>query len=173
MRNVLFAGLAAITLAYLPLSSARAAGTADIGVSEYVQRAAQADQFEIRSSQLALTRTRNANVKEFASHMVADHTKSSSRLRQIIGSSGVALTDEKLDGPKTDLLKKLQDTPDTQFDEVYMDMQLEAHQEALALHEDNTDNPNAALAAFAKETARVVRGHLDRAQGVQELVAAR
>src|SRR5947209_9065638 len=46
----------------------------------YVTMAGQADQFEIRSSQLAQQRAKDPRVKQFAAQMVRDHTDSTQRI---------------------------------------------------------------------------------------------
>lgn len=50
---------------------------------QFVQKAAQSDITEIKTSQLALQRSHNPQVKQFAQMMIREHTQSSSKLKPL------------------------------------------------------------------------------------------
>ena len=54
-----------------PDASARATSASD-----YVMKAGAGDQYEIQSSKLVLSSTKDPTLKGFANHMIRDHTKS-------------------------------------------------------------------------------------------------
>src|SRR6187399_971559 len=59
-------------------------GTAAVGAIStdvFLRDAAMGDMYEIQAANMALTRAKNPKVKEFATMMVADHTKSSAKLK--------------------------------------------------------------------------------------------
>jgi putative membrane protein len=52
--------------------------------TEFMRMAAMSDRFEIESSRLAQERAQNAQVKQFAEHMVRDHTRTTQELQQLL-----------------------------------------------------------------------------------------
>jgi len=108
-------------------------------------------------------------VKDFGAMMVADHTTSSNKLKAAVGEGGAGLT------VPTDMLPKHRQQLDalrgagTNFDSLYTQQQVAAHEEALALLQRQADSGTAPLKAFAAATVPVVEGHLEH---VRELSGA-
>src|ERR1700755_1272342 len=50
----------------------------------YVEQAALADRFEIASSRLALKKSHNIDVRNFATQMIHDHSQSTSTLKKLL-----------------------------------------------------------------------------------------
>jgi putative membrane protein len=69
-----------------PLQSAQTqpaqSGMQAPAAAEFVTRAANGNMFEIQSSQAALEKTQNDQVRQFAQKMVQDHTGAGDRLKQ-------------------------------------------------------------------------------------------
>jgi putative membrane protein len=99
--------------------------------SAYLTAAAAIDLFEIRSSELALQRSSRQNVREFASMMVSAHTGTGAQL-SLAGRRLNLLPSAKLDARHQAMLDALQSAGN--FDALYRQQQLAAHQEALVLH---------------------------------------
>jgi len=132
---------------------------------DFVTRAAAGDAFEIASGRLAQGRTRNSDVRAFAAVLVADHTTSSQRLARAVAESGQALA---APAPAADL-GQLPVVPEAEFDRRFMEAQVRAHEQALALlqaYAEDGDVPS--LKAFAAEAAGVVRQHLQHARSLLE-----
>ncbi|HYE45858.1 MAG TPA: DUF4142 domain-containing protein [Caulobacter sp.] len=151
-------------------AAAVAAPANQAAAPDFVAKAAASDMFEIESSKLALSRSRNAEVKAFAQMMIDMHTRTTADLKAAIAESGQPLV------PPTalpdDLQAKLDNlgkAADADFDKAYMDAQLEGHQSALDLmtrYAADGDVP--ALKTAAGKTAPVVQDHLDRARALRE-----
>ncbi|MDB5470653.1 MAG: hypothetical protein JWR84_2213 [Caulobacter sp.] len=142
----------------------------EAGAPDFVAKAASSDMFEIESSKLALTRTRNADIKAFAQMMIDMHTRTTAGLKKAIAESGQPLTP-----PTTlpaDLQTKLDDlakASDADFDKAYMDAQVDGHQAALDLMTRYAaDGTVPALQAAAASTAPTVQEHLTKAKGIRE-----
>src|SRR5690242_19594464 len=60
---------------------------------QFATKAGAAGLFEIQSSQLALTKLQNADIKAFAQMMIDDHTKAGSALKAEAGTQGVTVPD--------------------------------------------------------------------------------
>ena len=75
----------------------------------FVQNAAASDMYEVQSSQLAMMKTRNADVRRFAEMMVADHTATTRQLQQILATSAPSVMPPmQLDPRRQALLVKAQ-----------------------------------------------------------------
>ena len=55
-----------------------------VTAQEFMRLASMSDRFEVASSRLAQQKSQNAQLKQFAEHMVRDHTKTTQELRQLI-----------------------------------------------------------------------------------------
>ncbi|MFZ5729586.1 DUF4142 domain-containing protein, partial [Phenylobacterium sp.] len=137
---------------------------------DFVRLAAESDMFEIQSSQMAVERAQNAEVKEFAQMMIEAHNQSTADLKAAVQASGQAITPPTQPSEEVaDELNDLREVAAGEFDEAYIDEQVEAHQEALNLmqrYAGDGDVPE--LQAFAAATAPLIQQHLDRARALQE-----
>ena len=101
---------------------------------------------EIQSSQLALSRNPDADTKPFAEKMVKDHQQTSAELKSLIDGGKVHATlPTALDAEHQKMLDALKATQGKQFDQAYDRMQVEAHEQAVALFEAyarDGDNPD-------------------------------
>jgi putative membrane protein len=138
---------------------------------DYVAKAAIGDMFEIQSSKLALRKSGDPKVKSFASRMIKDHTASSAKLKSIIRSEELPLVPPtKIDDAHQQMIDKLSAASESEFDKMFHEMQMNAHQEALALHQGYAENGlEPALKAFAKKTSAVVQMHLQMLQADQSM----
>ena len=134
---------------------------------DYVAKAAVGDMFEVQSSRLALQKSGDSKVKQFAGRMIKDHTASSAMLKRIIKSGELPLVPPtKLDDAHERMLADLSSASGGEFDKLYHELQLKAHEEALALHQGYAERGlEPKLKDFAKETSQVVAMHLAMLKG--------
>ncbi len=134
--------------------------------AEFATRVAMSDLFEIESSRLAAQQAQDPEVKAFAQKMIDDHTKSSERLKGILGQSGApAQVPTQLDAPHQEKLARLKATRGKSFDAAYMEMQNEGHETAVALFTAySKSGTNGALKAFATEVLPIIEMHYQQAQ---------
>jgi putative membrane protein len=135
---------------------------------EYVTKAAIGDMFEIASSKEALKNSKNAQVKTFATRMIKDHSAGSRTLKNIIQANELPVAvPTKMDDDHQAMLDKLKSAQSADFDKLYTDMQMKAHDEALALHQGYAENgKEPKLKAFAKKTAGIVQTHIQLMKGI-------
>jgi putative membrane protein len=150
-----------------------AAADHGIGVKstpDFIRDAAISDMFEIRSSRLALKRSKDPAVKAFAHHMIADHTKLSSQMKALVGKEGLAAdlpTD--LDSDHQGKLTDLQNASDADFDHKYLDDQRSGHEAAVGMFKAYADGgSDAGLKAAAAGALPVIQGHLDEVKALQK-----
>ena len=144
---------------------------ADVGASpmagtsatDYVKLAADGDNYEIQSSKLALSRSKQAGVKSLARQMITDHMQTSKSLMAALSNADrkiapPSMTLSSANMSKIELLKK---APRASFDSLYLQQQLQAHQMAWSLHKGYaTTGTDPALKQVASTAVPIVEMHL-------------
>jgi putative membrane protein len=187
-------------------SSGTPAATANraevVTAQEFMRLASMSDRFEVASSRLAQQKSQNAQLKQFAEHMVRDHTKTTQELQQLIqqvpGSGAGAATPlpngresqgtaqggqitnaqggpqhEGLDQQHAALLQQLQQANGAEFDRLYVRQQLAAHQQAVDMFRNYSQSgDNPQLKQWAAKTLPDLVEHLAQAQKLQASLAA-
>jgi putative membrane protein len=150
--------------------AAKAGATSvDAETRQFVEKAAIGDMFEVQSSKLALDKSEAKEVDGFAQHIVDDHTKSSEKLKSIVGNMQGLQIPQQLDSKHRDMLGQLQNASGQQFHQLYRKQQIDAHQEAVQLFETYSKNgQNKELKEFASATLPTLKEHLQKAQGLPE-----
>ena len=135
---------------------------------EFARMAAMSDMFETESSRLAEGRSQNADVRQFAQHMIRDHQKTTTELKgmlpQLQGVSAAQMP-TSLDQQHQALLQQLQGAQGAQFDRVYVQQQVQAHQQAVDLFGNYARaGDTAQLKQWASQTLPALQQHLQQAQ---------
>lgn len=143
--------------------AANAMGAMQNDAASFVMAAAQGDMYEVAASKMAATQAASADVKKFAAMMVEAHTATTAGLKAAIAKGNVSVTPPPSpDADHQALLDALKGKSGADFDTAYLAQQREAHAKALATMQDYSANgDNAALKAFAADTAPKVQSHLD------------
>jgi len=127
--------------------------------ADYMAMASSIDLYEIRSSELALTRARSAAHRDFARRMIADHKGTSAQL-SLAGRRLNLLPSATLLPRHQAMMDELSASGD--FDAIYHRQQIAVHQAAVKLHGDfAARGESATLRPVAKNAAAIVRRHLD------------
>ena len=133
---------------------------------EFMAKAAQSDMTEIQTSQLALKRSQNPQVKQFAQEMIQQHTQSSNKLKPLAANKGVSLP-KSLGAENQALLTKLMKLSGAQFDQAYMSGQAKAHSKTQTVYQNEINKgQDADVKAFARQVLPVVTAHLRMAQSM-------
>lgn len=137
---------------------------------EFLNTAAKSDAFEIAAAKLALTNGASQAVRDFAADMIKAHTESTAKLKAAAATASPALTpDATLTADQTEDLAELGKKKTAEFDEAYIDDQVDAHQTALALMRDFAEHGDvASLKTAAGEIAPVVQKHLDHVKSLDK-----
>lgn len=133
----------------------------------YVAMAASSDTYETESSKLALQHAANPDVRNFAQMMVTDHANTSAAVMAAAKEASVGMPGGP--NPKhTAMLKQLREAGHDKMERLYVDQQVMAHEEALALHQAYAaqgDNPG--LRAAAAQAVPIVQSHLNEIRRIQ------
>ncbi len=143
-----------------------------LSAQDYVKLAADSDMYEIQSSRLANTKAQRKDVQDFAKQVVADHMTTSKALMAGLRNKDRTITrpSTKLSAEKAAMIDLLRKAPRDQFDNLYLQQQAQAHQQAWAIHKGYaTDGTDPTLKQIASTAVPVIERHLTH---VQQLVPA-
>ena len=142
-----------------------------VATPDFAKTVMSSDQFEIQSSEMAEKKAEAADVKTFAAAMIKDHTKAGTDLKAALGKGEAAAPAAPELAPKhAAMLKQLETAEGGDFQTLYIDMQAQAHIEAVALFRNYAGSgDDKAVVAFAKETLPTLEMHM---MHVKELVKA-
>lgn len=99
----------------------------------YVSMAAAGDQFEIQSSQVALRKSQSLDIRNFAQMLINEHSLMSAKLMAAAAQSDLVSPMVMLSPDQQKMLSELE-AATFDFDRVFLQKQIIAHQMALALH---------------------------------------
>lgn len=137
-------------------------------VDGFVTNLAVANMYELQAAEIAQAKSNNAQVKELASMITRDHTSAGEKLSTTAPTAAPDVTiPTALDQRRQGLIDNLNAASAEDFDKVYLEQQVAAHNEVLTLlngFSDNTDAP--ALASLARELVAPITMHRDHAQRV-------
>ena len=131
----------------------------------YTMKAAASDQFEIQSSQVALQKGQNADVRRFAQMLIDHHTQTTATLTAAAQSAGLTPPPPALEPMQQDMIAQLQSAPaGASFDKLYITQQVPAHQMALNVHQAYASGGDKApLRTAAAAAVPIVQQHLTEA----------
>jgi putative membrane protein len=135
----------------------------------FAMMAAMSNYAEIDAGQTATTKGLNPGIKAFGSMMVTDHTNAAMKLKPITSSLGLYAPDS-LDAKHVALKSQLATLTGRAFDSVYIHSQVEDHQAAIDLFEDEaSEGKQQDLKNFANETLPNLRMHKAHADSLANL----
>ena len=153
----MFRSLALVAALSLPA----AAIAARISPSTYVMKAGASDQYEINSSKLMMN-SRNPELRQFAQHMIHDHTQSTATVKQAAMRAHMHPAPPHMNAMQTRMVSQLRHASGASRDRLYVEQQRQAHQMALDLHRSYAQDGNSQpLKMAAAKIAPVVQSHID------------
>ena len=137
------------------------------GATLFVNRATNSDNFEIESSRILLAGSSHPQIRAFAQQMIEAHTATSAELRAMPEAS--TRLPSGLDDRLQAKLIALRGYQGNELDRWYVQMQVEAHEEALELFEMYAfAGEVSSLKEFATRHAPALRRHLELARSLQQ-----
>ena len=145
-----------------------AAATASTG-QDYATMAAAGDMYEIESSRLAMEKAESAELKEIAQMIITDHEKSTADLKTAAGQAQPAITvTPMLNAEQQANMEALRAASGAEFDRLYIQQQIPAHEKTLTLVRDYASNGDvASLKQHAATVTAPVERHLEPLQAMQ------
>lgn len=149
-----------------------AAGVGVTSDAAFVKLATSANILEIRSSELARERAASEAVKGFAERMIADHTAASAQLAKAAGQPAPDLSTDlsgQMDAKHAEQLAALEAVTGEGFDQAYIDLQRQAHEEAVALFQSYaTNGQEGPVKDFAEATVPTLQEHFTMVQDMPD-----
>ena len=161
--------LSSAALAQDPVTATPAGGTASPVDRQFAGRASASNTFEVRSSQMALKKSRDPAVRDMARWMVDSHTAAEQKLQgaatyaDSMGAAGPVET------PMTsDVLGNLATLDGAAFDKAYVDAQVDGHaMTAQQMQDYAVQGSYAPLLRYEAATLPEVRDHLAHFRDLQ------
>jgi predicted outer membrane protein len=136
--------------------------------ADFVRALDAANTAELDAAKYVVNRTKNADVHQFAQHMIDDHSSAAVSLEAATRGTNLrpAPRDTQTSGPGRRALSMLMGETGSQLDDDYMRMQVPSHRRALSLLQWETANgQNMGLKDLAAKLTPTVQQHLQLAQG--------
>jgi putative membrane protein len=136
--------------------------------------AVAANKVDIEAGRLAMRKSRNVAVKNFASDMISDHTSANKQAVALAQRLGVSLEENdfsrSLAQGGQENLADLKPLTGREFDRAYAEHEVVYHQQVLGALDDklipNAQNPD--LKSLLQSVRALVKAHLDHAQTLYE-----
>ena len=117
---------------------------------------------EIKLAQLASQKSSNAEVKEIATMLEADHTAALDKLKQVAGNASLTVATGE-DEDARDEIKKLSDETGKDFDKDWCKKMMDKHDKTIeTLEKEQNDVTDPAVKSWIAETLPKIRTHHDR-----------
>jgi putative membrane protein len=141
---------------------------------QFMEDAAHAGYAEVEMGKLAVSKATSDAVKQFAQHMIDDHTKANDELKQIAEQKRIKLP-SALDAAHRRVMTDLKAASGESFDRRYIaEAGIKDHQKAQKLFESAEKNANDAdVKAYAAKTLPDINKHLEMARDIGGIGASR
>ncbi|WP_158238477.1 DUF4142 domain-containing protein [Pollutimonas subterranea] len=135
----------------------------------FITQATSGNMLEIQSSKLAMDRSKQDQVRQFAERMIKDHSGAAERMKS--AAMGQNIPDD-MSALHAKALEALRHADDKQFDAQYLRTQLQAHQDAVLLHEQYAaTGEQESLKQYAEQMLPILREHLQSVEAIIKKVA--
>ena len=126
--------------------------------SVFVKAAALDGMSEVEAGKVALSKSQDPAIREFAQRMVTDHGRANSELESIALRKGFTHP-KQLDADHKEMLESLRGKEGKAFDQAFAEHMSMDHSKAIALFESATRTSDPDLAEFAKKTLPTLKEH--------------
>lgn len=132
---------------------------------KFMMMAATGGMAEVGMARLALQKSSNESVKQYAQKMIDDHTAAGEELTQVASMKGITLPMQP-DAKQMAMMTKLQSLSGAEFDMMYVkESGVKAHQDMEKLFmKESMSGKDMDAKAFASKTLPTVRMHLQMAR---------
>lgn len=139
------------------------------GDLDFASKATVANNFELQAANIALAKSQDQNIKQYAQMIVDDHTTAGNELSSLVKNKNWQLsTPDNQDDTK--MIDQLNNADAAKFDQLYTDMMAKSHQDAITLFKDassGTAIADADLRKFASDKIPTFEKHLDQIKNMK------
>lgn len=135
---------------------------------KFVKQAGAAGMAEVKIATLGTQKAERADVKNFATMLVTDHTKANAELTALAEAKKVELS-AVINPDSAGMFKDLEKESGKDFDKAFLDHLESSHKESISTFEDAEKNAaDGEVKSFASATLPVLRTHLNK---IKEMAA--
>jgi len=161
LRCLALAGLCMALALGRVVAEEKKSGSSD---EDFVVKASAAGLAEVNLSRLAMDRAAAEGVKQFAKHMVEDHSKANEQLLAVANAKKLRPALD-MDAKHKEIFTRLSSLRGSDFDREYMTAMVKDHEEAVALFSDAARGArDMDVKAFAEKTLPTIKHHLEMAR---------
>ena len=136
--------------------------------SKFLVFAANAGMTEVQAAELAKSQTVSDKTKEFADHMIKDHTAAANEVKALAATKNVTLPATISDDHQK-AIKDLTEKKGTDFEKAYVNMMVDDHQKVVDKFKDASDKcKDPDVKALAAKLLPTLQGHLDHAKTLKD-----
>lgn len=136
--------------------------------NNFYTEAAQSGMAEVMLGELALRKTQNEQIRQFAQQMVTDHTNANNELKQLAESKNVTLP-TSISNKQQSAYDKLNAMTGMDFEKAFMKQMVKDHENAVKLFQKQSEKGEDADAkAFAAKTLPTLQMHLQMARTMND-----
>lgn len=131
--------------------------------ADFVAAAASSDMYEIEAGKMAETKGSIQAVKDLGKALQADHKSSTQQLKAAVAETRTTMPVAKMTAEQKDMINALKAASGADFDRLFLEQQIDAHQKALAMLNAYAAGGEAQpIKQFATKVTPVVQSHLDK-----------
>jgi putative membrane protein len=136
--------------------------------ADWVAEVVAANYAEIKMAQLASQRSSNAEVKNIAKMLEADHTKALNELKSLAQTKAITVPVEEKDDAKKDL-EKMRSEDAKDFDSKWLNKMEDEHEKDIKKFENESEkSKDAELKSWAEKTLPHLRMHLEKVKACKD-----
>ena len=134
---------------------------------EFFKLAYQGNNAEIDTSRLALARSQDQAIREYAQRMIDEHTRANEVLTQQASEQGFELPSERVDPFDQAIAAQLSQLSGAEFDQAYVGVQANAHLKAIALYRTEVaQGESQSLITYASQLLPSIEEHYEMANAM-------
>lgn len=134
---------------------------------EFFRLAYQGNNAEIDTSRLALERSQDQEIRQYAQRMITEHTRANEVLTQYASQQGLELPSERVDPLNQAIAEQLMQLSGPEFDRAYVGVQENAHLRAIALYRTElAQGQTQGLMAYASQLLPSIEEHYEMANAM-------
>ena len=139
------------------------------GDLDFASKATASNNFELQAASIALAKSQNPNIKQYAQMITDDHTAAGNELSTIVKNKNWQLSTSDDQNYKP-MIDQLNNSDTASFDRIYTDLMVKSHQDAISLFKNastGTAITDADLKKFATDKIPAFEKHLDQLKNMQ------
>lgn len=136
---------------------------------KFIGDAASGGMLEVEASKLAIQRSTDPEIKQFAQMMVKEHTENAAMLKQVVMKKGAMMPATLMPAHQKMLNSLREEKAGKDFDEAYSELMVASHKETVSKFKDAKDKvADTDLRDYASKSLPVLEHHTQMAEKLED-----